>query len=59
MLNKLLLSSVALIGLTGFASAADLYVKAAPIYVPTWTGCYVGGNVGWGPEPDQHQSNRV
>jgi hypothetical protein len=43
MLHKLLLSSIALIGLTGFASAADLYVKAAPIYVSTWTGCYLGG----------------
>jgi hypothetical protein len=37
MLTKLLLSSIGLIGLTGLASAADMYVKAAPIYVPTWT----------------------
>jgi outer membrane immunogenic protein len=54
-LNKLLLSSVALIGLTGFASAADLYVKAAPIYVPTWTGCYVGGHAGYGTEQSNDQ----
>jgi len=33
----------------GAALAADLPVKAAPIVapVPTWTGCYVGGNAGW------------
>jgi outer membrane immunogenic protein len=55
MLNKLLVSSVVLIGLTGFASAADLYVKAAPIYVPTWTGCYVGGHAGYGTEQSNDQ----
>jgi outer membrane immunogenic protein len=49
MLHKILLSSVALIGLTGLASAADLYVKAPPpVYVPTWTGCYIGGHAGYG-----------
>jgi len=38
----------AMIGI-GAASAADMPVKAAPIVapVPTWTGCYVGGNAGW------------
>ena len=49
MFHKMLFSSIALIGLTGLASAADMYVKApAPIYVSTWTGCYVGGHVGYG-----------
>jgi outer membrane immunogenic protein len=49
MLHKALLSGVALIGLTGLASAADLYVKAPPVlYVPTWTGCYIGGHAGYG-----------
>jgi outer membrane immunogenic protein len=55
MLNKLLLSGIALIGLTGLASAADLYVKAAPIYVPTWTGCYLGGHAGYGKEESTDQ----
>jgi outer membrane immunogenic protein len=44
----------AVIGLAaGQASAADLQRRAAPAYVPqaappiaTWTGCYIGGNVG-------------
>jgi outer membrane immunogenic protein len=49
MLKTMLLSGVALIGLTGLASAADLYVKAPPpVYVPTWTGCYIGGHAGYG-----------
>jgi outer membrane immunogenic protein len=47
MLSKMLVSCVALIGLTGFASAADMYVQA-PVLVPTWTGCYVGGHAGYG-----------
>jgi len=49
-MNKLLLASLALIGLTGSALAADMPVKA-PIIAPvaqTWTGCYIGGNVGGG-----------
>jgi opacity protein-like surface antigen len=49
MLHKALLLGVALIGLMGLANAADLYVKAPPVlYVPTWTGCYIGGNAGYG-----------
>jgi opacity protein-like surface antigen len=49
MLRKMLLSGVALIGLTGLASAADLAFKAPPpVYVPTWTGCYIGGHAGYG-----------
>jgi opacity protein-like surface antigen len=55
MLRKLFLSSIAFIGLTGLANAADLYVKAAPIYVPTWTGCYVGGHAGHGTEQSNDQ----
>jgi outer membrane immunogenic protein len=55
-MKRILMASVALIALgAGVASAADLPMKAppAPVYVPppfTWTGCYIGGNVGgaWG-----------
>ena len=48
-----LLSAISTIALTQFASAADLPVKG-PIYrapmfaAQTWTGCYIGGNVGAG-----------
>jgi outer membrane immunogenic protein len=39
------------IGGVGAASAADMAVKARPVVVPppvfTWTGCYLGGNVGY------------
>ena len=31
-------------------SAADISVQA-PLYVPTWTGCYVGGHAGYGWRP--------
>jgi outer membrane immunogenic protein len=49
MLKTMLLSGVAVIGLTGLAGAADLYVKAPPpVYIPTWTGCYIGGHAGYG-----------
>jgi outer membrane immunogenic protein len=49
MLNKMLFSCAALVSLPGVASAADMYVKAPPpVYVPTWTGCYVGGHAGYG-----------
>jgi outer membrane immunogenic protein len=50
-MKKFLLASIAIIGISGTASAADLYVKApiiAPIPVFSWTGCYVGGHVGYG-----------
>src|SRR5271165_3799713 len=52
--KRLLLASVAAVALLGgSANAADL-ARPAPIYAPapvlvplfTWTGCYVGGNVG-------------
>src|SRR5918912_1347881 len=54
-MRKLLLSSVALLGLTAGATAADLprrtVVAPAPyVAVPvfTWTGFYIGGNAGYG-----------
>jgi outer membrane immunogenic protein len=50
-MKKVLLSSVALLGLTVGASAADLPRRAAPpVFTPvpvfTWTGFYVGVNAG-------------
>lgn len=57
MLKRALLGVSVAALLVGSASAADLStrypaypVKAAPVVVPTfsWTGFYVGGNVGWG-----------
>ena len=38
------------LGATGVASAADLAVKARPAAAPvySWTGCYIGANVGAG-----------
>ena len=56
MLQKFLLSGVAVIGLTGLASAADMLpIKAPPpVYVSTWTGCYVGGNIGYGRSTSSH-----
>jgi outer membrane immunogenic protein len=52
MFQKVLLSSVAIIGLTGLASAADMPLKAAPMVVAPydWSGIYIGGVIGgaWG-----------
>ena len=62
-MKKLLLSSVALLGVTVGAGAADLPRRAAPIapmYAPvpvfTWTGFYVGVNAGygWGSDEGDH-----
>lgn len=45
-------TAVAVIGFASVASAADLPIKMAPPVVaipapvPTWTGCYIGGNFG-------------
>jgi outer membrane immunogenic protein len=54
-MKKILLASVALFGFAGAASAADLPTRAAPpapvfaaVPVFTWTGFYVGGQVGYG-----------
>jgi outer membrane immunogenic protein len=56
MIRKLLLASVGALALAGSAVAADLPSRAPPpVYVPpvpifTWTGVYIGGQVGyaWG-----------
>lgn len=51
-MKKFLLASIAILGISGAASAADLYVKAPPVVAPvpvfSWTGCYIGGHVGYG-----------
>jgi outer membrane immunogenic protein len=47
-MKSFLLATAATLGLAGFASAADLPVKAPPpIVAPaiSWTGCYIGGHV--------------
>ena len=47
-MKRILLASVAALGLAGTASAADLAVKAPPLVpVFTWSGCYLGANAGW------------
>src|SRR3954469_13863402 len=51
-MKKFLLSSVALVGFTAGAMAADLPRRSAPpVFVPvpvfTWTGFYVGVNAGY------------
>jgi outer membrane immunogenic protein len=61
MFRKILLSTVALVAVTGTALAADLPSRAEPaVYIPpppifTWTGVYVGGQVGyqWGTSATQ------
>ena len=62
-MKKLLLSSVALFGLTAGAMAADLPrraappVFAAPVPVFTWTGFYIGANAGYGFSGDDHDDS--
>jgi outer membrane immunogenic protein len=51
-MKKLLFGSAAIVGLNmlGSALAADMPVKARPappVAEYNWSGCYVGGNVGW------------
>lgn len=54
MLRKTLLATVGAFALTGSALAADLPMRAPPpVYIPpvpifSWTGIYVGGQVGYG-----------
>ena len=55
MIRKVLMSTVALVAITGTAFAADLPSRRAPpVFVPppipvfSWTGFYVGGQVGYG-----------
>jgi outer membrane immunogenic protein len=50
MIKKLLLSTIAMLGFVGVASAADLAVQAAPYVAPTydWSGFYLGGFIGGG-----------
>ena len=60
-MKRILLASVAALGLAGTASAADLAVRA-PVPVPlfSWTGCYLGINGGWiGSNDDYSTSRRV
>jgi len=54
-MKRILLASTALVALGGQVFAADMAVKApaaAPVAPYTWTGCYLGANVGggWGRE---------
>jgi outer membrane immunogenic protein len=50
MIKKYLLSTIAVFGFVGVASAADLAVNAAPYVTPTydWSGFYLGGFIGGG-----------
>lgn len=56
-LQAALLAAALAIGLAQAGFAADLPVKApvykapAPVPVVTWSGCYVGGNIGYGWSP--------
>src|ERR1043166_4722736 len=49
-MKKATIAGAALLALgTGAASAADLPIKGGPIYMHpalSWTGCYIGGNLG-------------
>ena len=57
----LVAAAIAALGVTG-AQAADMavkapmYTKAAPVPVSTWTGCYVGVNVGGASEKSRFNS---
>ena len=55
MIRKVLLSTVAIAAISGTAFAADLPSRRAPpVYIPppipvfTWTGFYIGGDIGYG-----------
>src|ERR687894_2642692 len=61
--KKILLSSVALLGFTAGAMAADLPSRRAPapmmaaVPVFTWTGFYVGVNAGYGWQNNDNNSS--
>ena len=59
-MKRILLASVAALGLAGTASAADLAVRA-PVPVPlfSWTGCYLGINGGWIGGNDDYTTRRI
>jgi outer membrane immunogenic protein len=46
-MTRTMFAFAALFAATAFANAADMGVQVAP-RVATWTGCYVGGNAGYG-----------
>ena len=60
-MKKILLSSVAFLGFTAGAMAADLPSRAAPapmiaaVPIFTWTGFYVGVNAGYGWQRQQRR----
>jgi outer membrane immunogenic protein len=58
-MKRILLASVAALGLAGTASAADLAVRAPVVYAPvfTWTGCYLGVNGGWIGSDESYRSH--
>jgi outer membrane immunogenic protein len=63
-MKKILLSTVALVGLTVTAAAADLPSRKAPammapVPVFTWTGFYVGVNAGYGWGNDDNRGFNV
>ena len=49
MMRRIALGALSVFVLAGAASAADMPVKAPLVMPPpsfSWTGCYIGGNVG-------------
>jgi outer membrane immunogenic protein len=52
MLHRIAMATAGLVALTGSVFAADLPVKAPPMPAPppaySWSGFYIGGQVGWG-----------
>jgi outer membrane immunogenic protein len=55
-MKKILLASVAVIAFCAPAFAADMPVKSPYAPAFSWTGCYVGGNLGGGWAHDQWQN---